>query len=393
MFNFLRIALRALLLNKVRSLLTMLGVIIGVSAVIILTSIVGGLEKTIKTQFESFGSNSLFIFPGHPGQGRGPGGTVVNKLTYDLGQDIRRVAGVLDTSAQVFVVGNVEFKNKTSKSVTVNGVEENFSKITAVDVAMGRFFSASEVAGGKMVTVIGPTVKENLFGNASSIGQTISIKDKKFTVIGVLEKQGAIFGQDQDNEVYLPLSVARTRFNIDRPNFFYIKVNENENIKLIAKRLERFVEKRLDPEDFSVVSQEQSIAFITNILGVLSTALGGIAAISLLVGGVGIMNIMFVSVTERTREIGLRKAVGANSNNILTQFLIEAVILSVLGGLIGVLLGILISLVIGQFIDTQVNLMYVMLSFVVSAVIGIVFGVAPAFKASRLDPIVALRYE
>ncbi len=391
--DYFRLALNSLKLNKVRSFLTMLGVIIGVAAVIILTSIVGGLEKSIKTQFERFGSNSIYVFPGKPGQSRGPGGTTVNKLRFDFKDRILTVNGVTDVSSLAIAQGTAKYKGKESDNALLNGVEENLLKISGYKVSEGRFISKSDVSGAKMVAVIGDTIKTNLFGNTSPIGKEIKLKDKTFTVIGLMEKQGAILGTDQDNDISIPISVMQQRFQVDRPNFFFVKIGETDKIPLIMRNIERTLSQVIDMDDFSVISQDQSIAFISNILGVLATALGGIAAISLLVGGVGIMNIMFVSVTERTREIGLRKAVGANSKNILAQFLMEAIILSLLGGLLGVLIGVGFSGLMGKFIDTSVNIMYVMMSFIVSAVIGIIFGVAPAVKASKMDPIIALRYE
>lgn len=395
MFNlsFFRIAVKSLLLNKIRSFLTMLGVIIGVAAVIILTSIVSGLEQSITTQFESFGSNTLFIFPGQPGGGNGPGGAVVNKLEYRDRDSIAKVSGVSEVSIQVFNSATANYRNKEVKGVILNGVEANYADINGLSMTQGRFLTPTEVRGAKNVAVIGPTIVDKLFGNENPLGKEIKVKDKRFKVIGVKEAQGAIFGSDQDIDIYIPYTISQRSFDIDRPNVFYVKVAEGEDIKQVQKRLEVLMEKLVSKDDFSVYSQEQSLDFISNILGILATALGGIAAISLLVGGVGIMNIMFVSVSERTREIGLRKAVGANSKIILTQFLIEAIILSFLGGLIGVLTGIAFSLLLGNFIDIKINIMYVGLSFVVSAIVGIVFGVAPAVKASRLDPIVALKYE
>lgn len=393
MFDYLKIALRSLLRNKIRSILTMLGIIIGVGAVIILTSIVGGIEKTITKQFESFGSNNLFLFPGTPGGGRGPGGAVVNKLTFNMVDRLVNIRGVDVVSSYTINSGTVSYKNEENKNTNINGVEDNFLSLTSLEIPEGRFFSRSEYLGGKMVAVIGPKLKETLFQQQSAIGKEITVKDKRFKVVGVLESQGAVLGIDQDSEVYIPLTVTRQRFQIDRPNFFMIKVGATENINAVQREIIRVIGRDLDKDDFSVVSQQQSLDFINTVLGVLSAALGGIAAISLIVGGVGIMNIMFVSVTERTREIGLRKAVGASSKNVLSQFLLEAIILSLCGGLLGVLFGVLVSFAMGSFIDTAVNPLYVLLSFVVSAAIGIIFGVAPAIKASRLDPIVALRYE
>ncbi len=393
MNEFLKLAIKSLKLNKIRTFLTMLGIIIGVAAVIILTSIVGGLQKTITTQFESFGSNTLFLFPGKTGGSRGPGGSIVNKLTFDMGNKVANVEGVTDVSVLVFTTGTAKYKNKESDNVTTYGVDSKFFTINKLETVKGRQINNSDISGVKLNVVIGEDVRKNLFENIDPIGKEITVKGIKYTVVGILEKRGAVFGQSQDNTVYVPVSVARTRYQIDRPNFFYIRLQNLDNVDAVKKNINNVIKQYITEDDFSVVSQEQSLDFIKSILGVLATALGGIAAISLIVGGVGIMNIMFVSVTERTKEIGLRKAIGASSTNVLTQFLLEAIILSVLGGLFGVVIGIGFSYVIGFFIDTALNPFYITLSFLVSAIIGIIFGVAPAIKASKLDPIVALRYE
>lgn len=391
MFDYFKLALKALTLNKVRSALTMLGVIIGVAAVIILTALVGGIEKTVKTVFETFGANSLFVFPGDGMQG--PSSMIANKFTYDMADEMKGVKGVVDVAALGFDVGNIKYKNVEIEGININAADESYFRVSSMGIDLGRAFSKSEANGGKMVTVIGHTVAENLFGLANPIGKEIKIKGKKFKVVGVYQELGAIVGTDQDNEVIIPLTVGRNRFDIQRPLFFQVRVDDEAKMSVVQKNVEKKLLRDLDEDEFSVMTQEQSLNTIGQILSVLATALGGIAAISLIVGGVGIMNIMFVSVTERTREIGLRKAVGASSRDILSQFLVEAVILSVCGGLLGVAVGFLASLAIGNFMDTAVNLFYVGLSFGVSAAIGIIFGVAPAIKASKMDPIVALRYE
>lgn len=394
MSSYLKLALKSLLLNKVRSILTMLGIIIGVGAVIILTSLVGGLEKQIRQTFESLGTNSLFVFAGSvDGSGGGPTGMPVSKLTFGMVNEIKIIAGVKDASTHIELSGSATYADKEVKGVNVNGVDANFPAMYNINLTAGRFITRGEVSGGKMVVIIGPSLKDKLFGTSSALGKEIKIKDKRFTVIGVTEAKGSSFGQDMDKSAYFPYTVAKERFQIDRPTYILVKTVDTTVLKKVQRDIEKALLKHLTKDDFSVKSSEEGVKFFQNILGVLASALGGIAGVSLLVGGVGIMNIMFVSVTERTREIGLRKAVGANSHDILTQFLLEAVILSLVGGIFGVLFGIGASYGISKFIDTSVNFFFVGLSFGVSAFIGVVFGVAPAIRASRLDPIVALRYE
>jgi len=394
MSSYLRLALKSLFLNKVRSLLTMLGIIIGVGAVIILTSLVGGLEKQIRDTFESLGTNSLFVFPGSiSDQGSGPTGTAVNKLTYAMVDNIRIIDGVKDASPHIELTGSAIYADKEVKNVNINAVDANFMDMYSIDIADGRFMTKGEVSGGRMVVVIGPSLKSALFGTQSFLDKEIKIKEKRFTVIGVTEPKGTSFGVDMDKSAYFPYTVAKQRFQIERPTYILVKTQDTKILKKVQRDIEKTLLRQLNKDDFSVKSQEEGIKFFQDILGVLASALGGIAGVSLLVGGVGIMNIMFVSVTERTQEIGLRKAVGANSRDILTQFLLEAVILSLVGGIFGVLFGVGVSLGMTKFIDTSVNYFYVALSFGVSAFIGVVFGVAPAIRASRLDPITALRYE
>ena len=232
-----------------------------------------------------------------------------------------------------------------------------------------------------------------MFGTRTAIGQKIDVAGIKYTVIGILKSRGAIFGIDQDNSILVPLTSAQRQFGIDRLNTIYVSVKNSEEVKDIQAKTTQILKKRLSEDEFTVQSQEQTLSTISQITGVLTLALGGISAISLIVGGIGIMNIMLVSVTERTREIGLRKAIGAKPSDIRNQFLIEAITLSGLGGLIGILIGVGLSFVIGRFFTTTVPLWSIALSFGFSMIVGIVFGVAPAIRASRLDPIQALRYE
>lgn len=394
MKSYFKLALKSLFLNKVRSLLTMVGIIIGVGAVIILTSLVGGLEKQIKSTFESLGANSLFVFAGSvDSQGGGPTGVPVNKLTFNMVDEVKRIPNVKDAAPHIELTGSAIYGSKEAKNVNINAVDYNFTDMYSVKIVEGRYFTRGEIAGGKMVAIIGPTLKDKLYSTTNPIGKQLKIKEKRFTVIGVTEAKGTSFGVDMDKSAYIPYTAARQRYQIDRPTYILIKTDDTEVLKTVQREVEKSLLRFMKQDEFSVKSQEEGIKFFEQILGVLASALGGIAGVSLLVGGVGIMNIMFVSVTERTREIGLRKAVGANSRDILTQFLLEAVILSLVGGLLGVLFGVGVSFGMQRFIDTSVNYFFVGLSFGISALIGVVFGVAPAIRASRLDPIIALRYE
>jgi len=388
-------ALTAIFANRLRSFLTVLGIVIGVMSVILLISMVTGLQTYITSQIQGLGSNLLFVIPGRIGGARSPGGIQSNKLKYQDAIDLRnKLSGEAQVSAAVQKNTTTKYGNKNDKGTSVFGVESNYPKIVAaVKLTEGRFFKESEADSAKKVVVIGKTVKQNLFGNGGAIGQTIIVDKLKYTVIGVLGPRGSIFGIDADNSIYCPFLSVQRQFGIDNLNTIYISANHSDEVKIVQTKAINILKKRLSEDDFSVQSQEQALSTIAQITGVLTLALGGIAAISLLVGGIGIMNIMLVSVTERTREIGLRKALGATPDNIRNQFLIEALTLSGLGGIIGIALGFGISLIIGRFFTTTVPLWSVALSFGFSMLVGVIFGVAPAIRAAKLDPIQALRYE
>ena len=391
----LRLSLFAILANKLRSSLTILGIVIGVMSVILLVSLVTGLKTFITNEISSLGSNIMFVIPGQVGGGRGPGGSQVNKLTF---QDSVNLSNKLVSSAQVSAVtqraARVKYLNKESKSVTVVGAQPNYpSIIKALKVEKGRFYSLSEGNSGLKVTVIGPTLAENLFGTSDPLGKSVVIANSRYKVIGILKAQGSNFGIDQDNVAVIPLEASLREFGIQNVNSIYVAASAPENVEIVKKKAETILLGRLDEDDFTVQTQEQTLSTVSQITNVLTIALGGIAAISLLVGGIGVINIMLVSVTERTREIGLRKALGAKRADIRNQFLLESVTLSGLGGVIGIIVGILLSLVANQFITTVVPLWSVLLSFGFSTLVGVVFGVAPAIRAARLNPIQALRYE
>lgn len=393
-FETAKSAFTSILANRLRSFLTILGIVIGVTSVILLIAIVTGLQTFITNQIEGLGANLLFVVPGRIGGARSPGGVQANRLVYSDAVDIRarlsssaQISGVIQRSA------TLKYANKTNRGAAVFGVEANYPQTITIELTGGRFFKNSEQQSLRRVAVIGPTVSANLFGTKSAIGNKIDVAGIKYTVIGLLKSRGSIFGIDQDNSIFVPLTSAQRQFGIDRLNTIYVSVNNSEEIKNIQTKITQILKQRLSEDEFTVQSQEQTLSTISQITGVLALALGGISAISLIVGGIGIMNIMLVSVTERTREIGLRKAIGAKPSDIRSQFLIEAITLSGLGGIIGILIGVGLSLVVGRFFTTTVPLWSVALSFGFSMAVGVIFGVAPAIRASKLDPIQALRYE
>lgn len=391
----IRSSITAIIANKLRSFLTILGIVIGVMSVILLVSVVSGLQIYITEQIQGLGSNLMFVIPGKVGGGRGPGGGQANKLLLTDSANLKtRLQGQAEVSAVIQKVGTLKNGSKNDKDVTISGVESNYTKlISAIKFDKGRFFSASEADGGRHVAVIGKTVVTKLFPSSDPIGKEIDIVNIKYTVIGVTQARGSTFGIDQDNAVYIPLIAAQKQFGITNPNTIYLSANDPANVKNVQDKATQILGKRLTEDDFSIMTQEQTLSTISQITGVLTVALGGIAAISLLVGGIGVMNIMLVSVTERTREIGLRKALGAKPNDIRNQFIIEAVILSSIGGAVGIALGMFFAAIINNFITTVTPLWSVLLSFGFSMVVGVVFGVLPAINASKLDPIQALRYE
>jgi putative ABC transport system permease protein len=389
------LAIKAILTNKMRSFLTVLGIVIGVFSVIILIALVTGLQTFITGQISGFGSNLIFVIPGSLEGGRGPGGAAVNRLQFsDVSNIEKNISTKVEVASVITKAAAAKYGNKQVKNMTVTGAEGNYLKIVSgTKIAQGRFLSEGEATAGKRVAVIGKTVVDQLFPDSNPIGKKIFIGTLSYDVIGTMEPKGSTFGQDQDKAAIVPSSAVRKQFGIDKPNAIYVSAEKTEDIPKVTTEIKKILEKRLTTEDFTVQTQEQALSTISQITGVLTLALGGIAAISLLVGGIGVMNIMLVSVTERTREIGLRKALGAKPADIRNQFLIEALTLSGFGGIIGILLGVLVSMIVNQFFTTDIPLWSVALSFGFSMLVGVVFGVAPAIRASNLDPITALRYE
>jgi putative ABC transport system permease protein len=397
-WELIKVAFQALKANKTRALLTMMGIIIGVAAVILLVSIGSGLKTYIAKQLEGLGWSQVVVMAGELGLGEGhqgpPGaGMAASKLTLEHVQRIerkaetaKRVAGYTENSA------TMKFGQKTH-TTQVAGTSWEHLEMRRESVKEGAFFTREEQERGKRVAVLGNTVAEELFATQDPIGKRITIADSPYRVLGVLEEKGAVAGIDIDDQVFIPVTTALRQFDMENLITIFVESRTPETVSQTVEEVEKILGEELEEDEFSVLEAKDLLSTVTSILGALTAALGGIAAISLVVGGIGIMNIMLVSVTERTHEIGLRKAVGATPTTIMAQFLIEAVILSVGGGLLGIFLGAAGSLVLHQFMPTSITFWSVATASLVSAAIGIFFGVGPATKAARLNPIDALRYE
>ncbi len=404
----IRIALRALRVNKLRSGLTMLGIVIGVGAVIAMVAVGTGASARIQEQIASIGSNLLMVLPGSVTSGgmrMGFGSTMT--LTEDDARAIAlEIPGVQTASGSMRGTAQLVFGNQNWSTV-VQGTMPDYLEIRDWPLETGRFFTQEDVDGATKVVVLGQTVKDNLFGDGDPTGQVIRVKKVPFTVIGVLARKGqSSWGQDQDDTVVIPLSTAKKRVlgvsqaNARMVGVIQIKAANADNLTDIQGQVVDLLRQRhrLQPyqdNDFDVRNLAEMFAVQAASTKTMTILLGAIASVSLLVGGIGIMNIMLVSVTERTREIGLRMAVGARSRDILGQFLIEAVTLALVGGILGIALGVGASVLIAFLAQwsTLITPGSIAIAFGSSAFIGIFFGYFPARKAAYLDPIEALRYE
>ncbi|GAB4541808.1 MAG: ABC transporter permease [Thermodesulfovibrionia bacterium] len=395
----IRMSRSTIMLNRMRAFLTILGVVIGVVAVILMVAIGEGARKYIRDEFTGLGSNIIVVVPGKTSSEGGPhmGLSAVRKLVYDDAELLKRRSRYIQSSIPV-VVGTSLIKHGSKNRYTyVEGVSEEFFKVRNLSVDSGRFFTEDDIDARRRVCVIGRTVKKEILGDINPLGRFITIGESKFRVIGLMAPKGVTLGFDFDDLVFIPVTTAMDLFDTDGLFNITIKVRSEAEIPLAKEDIKKtLLRKHSGEEDFTIMSQDEMLSVMERILKIMTAVLAGIASISLLVGGVGIMNIMLVSVRERTREIGLRKAVGAKNRDILFQFLTEAVMLSLTGGLLGIMIGIILTSVIPLFISylpTRLSIWSVALAFTFSVFVGVFFGVYPAKKAAGLDPINALRYE
>ena len=398
-----QMALTSLYANKMRSLLTMLGIIIGVGAVIALVSVGMGVRSNVTSSIASLGSNMLIVSPGSSNRGgvRGAAGSM-QTLKYDDAKAIKDKIKNIDyvspsvSSSYQIVYGNNNW------NTSVQGVTPEFMSIRSLTIGYGSFISNDDMNKRNRVAVIGTTVASNLFAKDNPVGKNIRINNQPYKVVGLLESKGqSSVGQDQDDVIYIPLTTAQERMlGITYVQSINVQVSGQDKMEQVQAEIENLLRSRHHilagkDDDFHVRNLTSLMETVNQSTSMLTLLLGAIAGISLIVGGIGIMNIMMVSVTERTREIGIRKALGATFMNIMTQFLIESMVIGIIGGIIGIIVGCGASQIIakvGNF-TTVITITPIIISFIFSVGIGLFFGIYPARKAAKLDPIEALRYE
>ena len=409
--NSFRVAWEGVMLNKLRSFLTTLGIIIGVAAVIIMLAVSAGAEAEIEDQISGLGANLIMVTPfrSFGGVRRGPGGGGapgnITTFTYDevvfLSQNLRNVSGV---SLEQSTSQNVKGGSATMTGVSIVGVTADFLEVRDYEVAQGRFFTAAENDATQRVAILGAGIAEDLFNAVDPIGQQVRIGSSRLTVIGVMAEQGVVGATDNDGRIYIPASVVFKKFGGsgfggNRVRMILVKAESGDMLDNVMNQITALLAGRrnVDPAnpDFGVRTQQDIVDARSSTTAAFRSLLAWVAAISLVVGGIGIMNIMLVSVTERTREIGLRQALGARPRDVQRQFLLEAVMLSLVGGLAGLLVGVAGSFVFGELgaMRTELVPLSLPLAFGASAAVGIFFGYYPATQAAKLDPIEALRRE
>ena len=396
-----KMASATLVANRLRSSLTMLGMIIGNASVIAMIAVGQGAQKYASSQFESLGPNILFIVPGTDKARRQTFDVPKTLVWGDAKAIAEAVTSVREVTPQIQSQLTTIFRGANTNAL-VMGTTETYPNVRNHDVARGRFLTTQDVQRGNLVAVLGTDLADRLVGSDNPIGKKIRIKNLNFEVVGLMEEKGSFLGSSQDDVIFIPISTMANRVVGSTSPFgkelTFISVSAKDEASIPAaefqiRNLLRLRHKIIDEDDFTVRSQKQALEIIGNVSGALTVMLAAIASISLLVGGIGIMNIMLVSVTERIQEIGLRKAIGASQSDILVQFMIEAIILSAVGGMIGTGVGVGGTVLVGALtpLETGISMPAVLLAVSVSGGIGLFFGVVPARRAAQLDPIVALR--
>ncbi len=398
-WDILRSAIRALVANRLRTCLTMLGVVIGVGAVVAMIALGEGARSSVERSIMSMGTNLIFVRPGTPG-GMAVRSGQVQTLMFDDAMAAAEVAGVTAAAPEVSRSAQVKYF-EANTNTSVMGSTPDYFPARAFALAEGGLFTEADIAAQRRVAVLGADIATELFGGSNPIGERIQIKGLSFTVIGTLVAKGEAGWSNPDKQIVVPITTAqKVLFGIDYLTGLALQIAAGDATEPIQEDLEQLLRARHriregDASDFEIRTQKEMMARMGEVTGTLTALLGGVAAVSLLVGGIGIMNIMLVSVRERTREIGIRKAVGARKRDILLQFLIEATLVSSAGGVLGIGAGYGIAALVSHFggWETIVPIYAVVLAVVTSLIIGIVFGVWPAREAARLDPVEALRYE
>lgn len=384
--SILKSAFKSILSNKLRSSLTMLGLIIGIASVIVLVGIGNGASTNVRSQVQSLGTDIITVSINSDD----------TSFEYDDLDEFKTLDNIESIAPYKRLSATITRNTTSTSNSSLMAINNNYLDITNTSLSEGRTISIIDIENKNKVCILGSDVASTLFSLADPLGQTIKINGDKYTVIGVLEEQGTSMGNNIDNMVLIPITTAKYLGEDTSINNFYVKVKNENYINTSINILENYIRQKLSisSDYFSVSSQDSVLDTMENVNNTLSLLLGGIASISLIVGGIGVMNVMLVSVTERTKEIGIRKSLGAKKRDILLQFLVEALVLSILGGLIGIILGLSIGNILEDFDFTfNPSNSIILISFIASSAIGLIFGIFPAYRAAKLNPIEALRTE